>query len=163
MGGGDKSDLLAEGVFPEELTYLGQEPAWVGGCSFLQPLSLPSPGTPKGVDFTTVRDLLLSVEGVEALHSLHIWALTVAQPVLSVHIAIGEWLGYAGWGDGERQPEAWGVSEASSDLRCLQCLGIEPGRMLSILHTLFHSIIRIPFRDKLAGDEVGYEVTCPGF
>nr|XP_036873696.1 zinc transporter 2-like [Manis javanica] len=88
--GGDKSDLLAEGVFPEELTYLGQEPAWVGGCSFLQPLSLPSPGTPKGVDFTTVRDLLLSVEGVEALHSLHIWALTVAQPVLSVHIAIAQ-------------------------------------------------------------------------
>ncbi|XP_008063377.1 zinc transporter 2 isoform X2 [Carlito syrichta] len=45
-------------------------------------------GTPKGVDFTAVRDLLLSVEGVEALHSLHIWALTVTQPVLSVHIAI---------------------------------------------------------------------------
>ncbi|XP_060478414.2 proton-coupled zinc antiporter SLC30A2 isoform X5 [Panthera onca] len=47
-------------------------------------------GTPKGVDFTAVRDLLLSVEGVEALHSLHIWALTVSQPVLSVHIAIAQ-------------------------------------------------------------------------
>ncbi|XP_036112437.1 zinc transporter 2 isoform X1 [Molossus molossus] len=47
-------------------------------------------GTPKGVDFTAVQDLLLSVEGVEALHSLHIWALTVAQPVLSVHIAIAQ-------------------------------------------------------------------------
>lgn len=47
-------------------------------------------GTPKGVDFTAVRDLLLSVEGVEALHSLHIWALTVAQPMLSVHIAIAQ-------------------------------------------------------------------------
>lgn len=46
--------------------------------------------TPKGVDFTAVQDLLLSVEGVEALHSLHIWALTVAQPVLSVHIAIAQ-------------------------------------------------------------------------
>ena len=56
--------------------------------------TLPSPGTPKGMDFTAVRDLLLSVEGVEALHSLHIWALTVAQPVLSVHIAIGEWWGH---------------------------------------------------------------------
>ncbi|XP_038614225.1 zinc transporter 2 [Tachyglossus aculeatus] len=44
--------------------------------------------TPKGVDFNTVRDLLLSVQGVAALHSLHIWALTVSQPVLSVHIAI---------------------------------------------------------------------------
>ncbi|XP_055467365.1 proton-coupled zinc antiporter SLC30A2 isoform X1 [Psammomys obesus] len=47
-------------------------------------------GTPKGVDFTAVRNLLLSVDGVEALHSLHIWALTVAQPVLSVHIAIAQ-------------------------------------------------------------------------
>ncbi|XP_037596608.1 zinc transporter 2 isoform X2 [Cebus imitator] len=47
-------------------------------------------GTPKGMDFTAVRDLLMSVEGVEALHSLHIWALTVAQPVLSVHIAIAQ-------------------------------------------------------------------------
>ncbi|XP_048206522.1 zinc transporter 2 isoform X2 [Perognathus longimembris pacificus] len=47
-------------------------------------------GTPKGMDFTAVRDLLLSVDGVEALHSLHIWALTVAQPVLSVHIAIAQ-------------------------------------------------------------------------
>ncbi|KAM9735994.1 proton-coupled zinc antiporter SLC30A2 [Dama dama] len=47
-------------------------------------------GTPKGVDFTAVRNLLLSIEGVEALHSLHIWALTTAQPILSVHIAIAE-------------------------------------------------------------------------
>uniref|UniRef100_A0A8C5KDY5 Proton-coupled zinc antiporter SLC30A2 n=1 Tax=Jaculus jaculus TaxID=51337 RepID=A0A8C5KDY5_JACJA len=47
-------------------------------------------GTPKGVDFTSVRNLLLSVDGVVALHSLHIWALTVDQPVLSVHIAIAQ-------------------------------------------------------------------------
>lgn len=74
---------------------------WGWGSSFLQPLSLPPSGTPKGVDFTAVRDLLLSVEGVEALHSLHIWALTVSQPVLSVHIAIGEWSGYSGQGERE--------------------------------------------------------------
>lgn len=54
-------------------------------------MCLMSLGTPKGVDFTTVKNLLLSVDGVEALHSLRIWALTVAQPVLSVHIAIGEY------------------------------------------------------------------------
>lgn len=61
-----------------------------GGGQRPSALFLMSPGTPKGVDFTTVKNLLLSVDGVEALHSLHIWALTVAQPVLSVHIAIGE-------------------------------------------------------------------------
>ncbi|KAI1231134.1 hypothetical protein IHE44_0008067 [Lamprotornis superbus] len=47
-------------------------------------------GTPKGMDFNAVRDTLLAVRGVEAVHSLHIWALTAAQPLLSVHIAISE-------------------------------------------------------------------------
>ncbi|KAJ6663449.1 hypothetical protein lerEdw1_009528 [Lerista edwardsae] len=47
-------------------------------------------GTPKGVDFNDVKTILLSISGVKALHSLHIWALTVSQPVLSVHIAINE-------------------------------------------------------------------------
>ncbi|XP_066494836.1 proton-coupled zinc antiporter SLC30A2 [Tiliqua scincoides] len=47
-------------------------------------------GTPKGVDFNDVKTILLSIGGVKALHSLHIWALTVSQPVLSVHIAINE-------------------------------------------------------------------------
>ncbi|KAM4701725.1 proton-coupled zinc antiporter SLC30A2 [Discoglossus pictus] len=47
-------------------------------------------GTPKGVDFNMVKDTLLSIHGVKALHSLHIWALTVSQPVLSVHIAVNE-------------------------------------------------------------------------
>ncbi|RLV88882.1 hypothetical protein DV515_00015184 [Chloebia gouldiae] len=45
-------------------------------------------GTPKGMDFNAVRETLLAVRGVEAVHSLHIWALTAAQPLLSVHIAI---------------------------------------------------------------------------
>uniref|UniRef100_A0A8D2IZX4 Solute carrier family 30 member 2 n=1 Tax=Varanus komodoensis TaxID=61221 RepID=A0A8D2IZX4_VARKO len=45
-------------------------------------------GTPKGVDFNTVKNILLSISGVKDLHSLHIWALTVSHPVLSVHIAI---------------------------------------------------------------------------
>ncbi|XP_036372097.1 zinc transporter 2-like [Megalops cyprinoides] len=45
-------------------------------------------GTPRGLDFTQVKQTLLSVKGVRSLHSLHIWALSVNQPVLSVHIAI---------------------------------------------------------------------------
>uniref|UniRef100_A0A8D0GI50 Proton-coupled zinc antiporter SLC30A2 n=2 Tax=Sphenodon punctatus TaxID=8508 RepID=A0A8D0GI50_SPHPU len=47
-------------------------------------------GTPKGMDFNAVKEILLSISGVKALHSLHIWSLTVSQPVLSVHIAINE-------------------------------------------------------------------------
>lgn len=42
------------------------------------------------MDFNAVRETLLAVGGVEAVHSLHIWALTAAQPLLSVHIAISE-------------------------------------------------------------------------
>ncbi|XP_057257204.1 proton-coupled zinc antiporter SLC30A2 isoform X1 [Pezoporus wallicus] len=48
-------------------------------------------GTPKGIDFNAVREALLAVQGVEAVHSLHIWALTAAQPLLSVHVAISEY------------------------------------------------------------------------
>ena len=63
------------------------------GCGGPHPSSSfgsPSPGTPKGMDFNAVRETLLAVAGVEAVHSLHIWALTAAQPLLSVHIAISE-------------------------------------------------------------------------
>ncbi|XP_048850337.1 zinc transporter 2-like isoform X2 [Brienomyrus brachyistius] len=45
-------------------------------------------GTPPGLHFTQVKQSLLSVCGVRQLHSLHIWALTVNQPMLSVHIAV---------------------------------------------------------------------------
>lgn len=49
------------------------------------------------MDFNAVQETLLAVRGVEAVHSLHIWALTAAQPLLSVHIAISE-CHNAGWG-----------------------------------------------------------------
>ncbi|RXM34744.1 Receptor tyrosine-protein kinase erbB-2 [Acipenser ruthenus] len=56
----------------------------------------PLAGTPKGMQFSDVKETLLCLRGVRALHSLHIWALTINQAVLSVHIAItvgagGEW------------------------------------------------------------------------
>ncbi|XP_034761923.2 proton-coupled zinc antiporter SLC30A2-like [Acipenser ruthenus] len=47
-------------------------------------------GTPKGMQFSDVKETLLCLRGVRALHSLHIWALTINQAVLSVHIAIKE-------------------------------------------------------------------------
>ena len=46
-------------------------------------------GTPAGVNFKEVRERLLSVKGVKAVHNLHIWALTMNQAVLSAHVAIG--------------------------------------------------------------------------
>ncbi|XP_077404803.1 proton-coupled zinc antiporter SLC30A2 isoform X1 [Vanacampus margaritifer] len=47
-------------------------------------------GAPGGVKYGEVRDGLLAVEGVVAVHNLHIWALTVNQAVLSAHVAIDE-------------------------------------------------------------------------
>lgn len=37
-----------------------------------------------------MRDGLLAVNGVTAVHNLHIWALTMNQAVLTAHVAIGE-------------------------------------------------------------------------
>ncbi|XP_078094119.1 proton-coupled zinc antiporter SLC30A2-like [Mustelus asterias] len=47
-------------------------------------------GTPRGMDFNQVKETLLLIDGVKAMHSLHMWALTINQPVLSVHIAIND-------------------------------------------------------------------------
>lgn len=47
-------------------------------------------GTPSGVKYGEVRDGLLAVKGVTAVHNLHIWALTVNQAMLSAHVAIDE-------------------------------------------------------------------------
>ncbi|XP_037549430.1 zinc transporter 2-like [Nematolebias whitei] len=47
-------------------------------------------GTPSGVKYSEVRDRLLAVEGVTAVHNLYIWALTMNQAVLSAHVAIDD-------------------------------------------------------------------------
>lgn len=49
-----------------------------------------SAGAPKGVEFNSVKEVLLSLKAVKAMHSLHLWALTLGQTLLSVHVAIGE-------------------------------------------------------------------------
>ncbi|XP_066560767.1 zinc transporter 2 [Amia ocellicauda] len=45
-------------------------------------------GAPKGIEFNSVKEVLLSLKAVKAMHSLHMWALTLSQTQLSVHIAI---------------------------------------------------------------------------
>ncbi|KAL0969809.1 hypothetical protein UPYG_G00232570 [Umbra pygmaea] len=44
-------------------------------------------GVPKGVHYDNVRKKLLSLRGVQATHNLRIWALTMSQSQLSVHVA----------------------------------------------------------------------------
>ncbi|XP_061896779.1 proton-coupled zinc antiporter SLC30A2-like [Entelurus aequoreus] len=44
-------------------------------------------GAPAHVDYTCVRDLLLSVSGVVSLHGLHLWSLNITHCSLAVHLA----------------------------------------------------------------------------
>ncbi|KAJ0003716.1 hypothetical protein NQD34_008814 [Periophthalmus magnuspinnatus] len=47
-------------------------------------------GSPGGVQYSEVRDRLLAVKGVTAVHNMHIWALTMNQVLLTAHVAIDE-------------------------------------------------------------------------
>ncbi|XP_048214960.1 zinc transporter 8 [Perognathus longimembris pacificus] len=44
-------------------------------------------GVPKGLSYNGMKELLLAVEGVVSVHSLHIWSLTTNQVILSAHVA----------------------------------------------------------------------------
>ena len=45
-------------------------------------------GTPSGIDPARVRDALATVDGVQAVHDLHIWTIASARVSLSAHIAV---------------------------------------------------------------------------
>lgn len=47
-------------------------------------------GTPKEIDFNSVKDVLLSVKTVKAVHNLYLWSLTVGQTLIAVHVAVGK-------------------------------------------------------------------------
>lgn len=47
-------------------------------------------GTPEGVDPEAVKQTLLSVPGVKAVHDLHIWSVTTGVPLLSAHLVIDD-------------------------------------------------------------------------
>ena len=47
-------------------------------------------GVPEGVDVTVVEKKLLSLEGVESIHDLHVWAISSGKTSLSVHLVSPE-------------------------------------------------------------------------
>lgn len=49
-----------------------------------------SAGAPQDINSNTVRELLLSVRGIVAVHSLHAWSLNMTQALLSVHVVTGK-------------------------------------------------------------------------
>ncbi|KAI2551137.1 solute carrier family 30 member 8 [Homo sapiens] len=44
-------------------------------------------GVPKSLNYSGVKELILAVDGVLSVHSLHIWSLTMNQVILSAHVA----------------------------------------------------------------------------
>lgn len=45
-------------------------------------------GVPNGIDLEQVEKAILAVDGVKAVHDLHVWSVTSAKNVMSVHVVI---------------------------------------------------------------------------
>ncbi|XP_067687350.1 proton-coupled zinc antiporter SLC30A2-like [Haliotis asinina] len=47
-------------------------------------------GVPRDINYDCLKQELCSIEGVEMVHSLHVWSLTIDKNALSVHLAVDE-------------------------------------------------------------------------
>ena len=54
------------------------------------PPRFSAPGSPTGLSFSDLKTSLNDIPGVNAVHDLHVWSLTVGTTALSVHLVIGE-------------------------------------------------------------------------
>ena len=52
-------------------------------------VSLLLAGVPRNISYHEMKQDLLWLPGVEAVHSLNIWSLTLDKVVVTVHLAIG--------------------------------------------------------------------------
>lgn len=55
-----------------------------------QALNIILQGVPDGIDIEKVHDAIEETDGVQTVHSLHVWALTSGVPVMSAHIVLSE-------------------------------------------------------------------------
>lgn len=53
-------------------------------------LNLSLDAVPAGIDPNSVEDYLAKLEGVTAVHDLHIWAMSTTEVALTVHLVMGE-------------------------------------------------------------------------
>lgn len=63
---------------------------WGTWSVFRQSLHLIFDGVPVGIDLTSVRARLLTIPGIQALHDLHVWALSTSQVSLTAHLVLGK-------------------------------------------------------------------------
>lgn len=55
-----------------------------------QAMNIIMQGVPAGIDVQAIRRHVLDTDGVEDVHSLHVWAVTSGVPVLSAHIVVND-------------------------------------------------------------------------
>lgn len=97
--------LVSAGVIVAAALYLWQGWTWidpvvslliallvvVGTSSlFHRTLHLLFDGVPDGIDLTAVRQGLLDLPGVEAVHDLHVWAMSTAENALTAHLVVSD-------------------------------------------------------------------------
>lgn len=46
-------------------------------------------GTPTYLDYTEIKNLFLQIDGVQRVHNLRVWGLSINKVALSAHLAIG--------------------------------------------------------------------------
>jgi cobalt-zinc-cadmium efflux system protein len=61
---------------------------WSAWALLVESLDVLMEGTPSGIDPGKVRDTLVMVDGVQAVHDLHIWSITSGRVSLSAHIDV---------------------------------------------------------------------------
>ncbi|KAM5281848.1 LOW QUALITY PROTEIN: proton-coupled zinc antiporter SLC30A8 [Ctenodactylus gundi] len=74
-------------------------------------------GVPKGLNYDGVKELILAVDGVVSVHSLHVWSLTTNQVIVSAHVATA-----ASW---DSQRVRRGVARALSNSFAVHTLTIQ--------------------------------------
>lgn len=45
-----------------------------------------------GIEYSAVKEKLLEIDGVHAVHDLRLWSLTLNQSVMSAHLAISTYV-----------------------------------------------------------------------
>ncbi|HUR28837.1 MAG TPA: cation diffusion facilitator family transporter [Planctomycetota bacterium] len=60
--------------------------AWSACALVLQSMNVLMEGAPQGIDVDEVRDALMAVPGVCAVHDLHVWSITSGLEALSAHV-----------------------------------------------------------------------------
>lgn len=63
---------------------------WSSWGVFKEAANLLLEGTPESIDPDAVARSLQSIDGIQGLHHLHIWALGPARPALSCHVMVGD-------------------------------------------------------------------------